>query len=232
MYLDPNLTAITIFIVFHLQLTRYFHIHKPVWFSATSCELVKQVLPPFHKWDNRFKELTLSRCFNWLGLNPSSTLISMIEPWLKLGSLNAIPVLSVLDQHSDNALVTKIFIRSLLIMKNHITISMTRDRSMRWLYTPKVTNSTATSSKFQGILWIPFNLWWCCEYNTFPSKLVPFPGWFLLWHYYSPSLGLKILVKLFFSWTLSPIDSSNSHFLTSPLLQSMLASSSSYHFVN
>ena len=29
-YLDPNLTAITIFIVLYLQLTKYFHIHKPV----------------------------------------------------------------------------------------------------------------------------------------------------------------------------------------------------------
>lgn len=139
---------------------------------------------------------------------------------------------SVLDRQSDNAQVTKILIRSLLIMKNSITTSITRDRSMHWLHAVRVNNPTALSSKFQGSPWIPFNLWWFCEYNTFPSKLVPFQGWFLLWHYYSLSLGLKILVSLFFSWTLSPIDSSNSHFLTSPLLQSMVASSSPYHFVN
>lgn len=120
-----------------------------------------------------------------------------------------------------------------LIMKNYLTLSVARGRSMHRPHALRKdsTSPTALSSKFQVIPWVPFNLWWFCEYSTFPWKLIPFPGLFLLWYYYSLSPGLKILVSLFFFCTPSPIDSSNAHFLTSPLLQSMSASSSSYHFV-
>lgn len=57
-------------------------------------------------------------------------------------------------------------------------------------------NPIVLYSKFQSILWVPFNLWWFCEYNTFPSKLIPFPSLFLL-YYQSLSLRLKILVSFF-----------------------------------
>lgn len=138
----------------------------------------------------------------------------------------------LLYQHNDSALLTKSH-QKCPNMKNstpqfccqgqrHALPTCSKENSI---------NPTALPSKFQGIPWVPL----ICggSLNTIPCLQKWFP--FLTYFCYGItilSLRLKILVSLFFFWTPSPINSSNSiHFLTSPLLQSTIASSSSYHIV-